>query len=466
MQTDHAAPLDAVEATRSAHPAPTAHPTFGAAFLTWLKIGLISFGGPAGQIALMHRIVVDEKRWIDEPRFLHALNYCMLLPGPEAQQLAVYLGWLLHRTAGGLAAGILFVLPGALVMLALSILYVLYNELPLVDGVFWGIKAAVLAIVVEAILRIGRRALRNGVMYAIAALAFVGIFFLDVPFPLIVLGAGAFGWIASARWPAAFAGAGGHGVGSAVAATPAGVAAGAAEGSLGGRLRTIALGSLLWFGPTLAFAGWLGWGSSFADIGVFFSKMAVVTFGGAYAVLSYVAQQAVDTYGWLAPGEMLTGLGLAETTPGPLIMVVQFVAFLGAFRAPGPFDPLAAGIIGGLLATWVTFVPCFVWIFLGAPYVERLRGNRRLSAALATITAAVVGVILNLALWFALHVVFARLDETWVGPVRLFVPELATLDPWALVVAAAAMLAMLRLHVGVVPTLLGAAMVGLLLRLL
>jgi chromate transporter len=432
--------------------------------VTWLKIGLVSFGGPAGQIALMHRIVVDEKRWIDEARFLHALNYCMLLPGPEAQQLAVYLGWLLHRTIGGLVAGILFVLPGVIVMIALSILYVRYREVPLIEGLFWGIRAAVLAIVVDAVMRIGRRALRNRLMYAVAALAFVGIFFFAVAFPLIVLAAAALGFFGVHVWPAAFTPP--VGGGSAKTQTPAGIAAtGRAYRNPVLPLATIACGLLLWFGPMLALAAVFGWSSSFVDIGVFFSKMAVVTFGGAYAVLSYVAQQAVETYGWLSPGEMLTGLGLAETTPGPLILVVQFVAFLGAYRAPNGLDALTAGILGGLLATWVTFVPCFLWIFIGAPYVERLRGNRRLSAALAAITAGVVGVVLNLAVWFAMHVIFADVDEMWVGPLRLILPNPATLDPLALAVAAIAMLAMLCLKAGILPTIAGAGAFGIALRL-
>lgn len=440
---------------------PQAAPSFSEAVRTWLKIGLIGFGGPAGQIALMHRIVVDEKKWIDEPRFLHALNYCMLLPGPEAQQLAVYLGWLLHRVKGGLAAGILFVLPGALVMLALSILYVLFARVPLIEGLFWGLKAAVLAVVVEALLRIGRRSLRNTAMLAIALAAFVGIFFFDVPFPLIIFAAALIGYCGASLRPQLFGG-GGH---SPPAVTPAGRAAiSMTRPTMGLLARTLCLGLVLWFGPTLAAMALLGSASAFTDIGVFFSKMAIVTFGGAYAVLSYVAQQAVDTYGWLTAGEMLTGLGLAETTPGPLIMVVQFVAFLGAYRHPGPFDPMTAGILGGLLATWVTFAPCFLWIFLGAPFVERLREQRRLAAALAAITAAVVGVILNLALWFALHVLFARVDEQWFGPARLFVPDLASLDPWALLIAAAAMVAMLRLKLGMLPTLALSAFAGMALR--
>jgi chromate transporter len=446
--------------------APPATPSFGEAVRTWLKIGLIGFGGPAGQIALMHRIVVDEKKWIDEPRFLHALNYCMLLPGPEAQQLAVYLGWLLHRVKGGLAAGVLFVLPGALVMLALSVLYVLFARVPVIEGLFWGLKAAVLAVVVEAVLRIGRRSLRNTAMLAVAAAAFVGIFFFDVPFPVIIVAAGLIGYFGAGFRPDLF-GANGGGHPAPLAATPAASAAiSTARPSLGRLARTLALGLAVWFGPILAAIALLGPQSAFTDIGVFFSKMAVVTFGGAYAVLSYVAQQAVDSYGWLTAGEMLTGLGLAETTPGPLIMVVQFVAFLGAYRHPEPFDPMTAGILGGLLATWVTFAPCFLWIFMGAPFVERLREQRRLSASLAAITAAVVGVILNLAIWFALHVLFANVREQWAGPVRVFVPDLNSLDPWALLIAAGAMVAMLRLKFGMLPTLALSALAGMALRAL
>ncbi|MBK8174149.1 MAG: chromate efflux transporter [Rhodospirillales bacterium] len=441
-----------------------APPSLGQALRTWAKIGLISFGGPAGQIALMHRIVVDDRHWVDEPRFLHALNFCMLLPGPEAQQLAVYLGWLMHGTSGGLAAGILFVLPGALVMLALSMLYVLSADLPAISGVFWGIKAAVLAIVVEAILRIGRRALRNPALYTLAGAAFAALFFFSAPFPVIILAAGMIGAMGVRRWPAAFAPpGGGDGDGNSRTAKTIPTPSPHARRS-SSRWVTAGLGAVLWFGPTAAIALALGSSSAFTDIGIFFSKMAVVTFGGAYAVLTYVAQQAVATYHWLAPGEMLTGLGLAETTPGPLIMVVQFVAFLGAYRAPGGLEPMTAGILGAMLATWVTFVPCFLWIFLGAPYIERLRGNRRLTAALTAITAAVVGVILNLALWFALHVLFTQLDDWHAGPLRLLVPDFASLDPRALALTVAAMIAMLRFKIGVLPILAAAAMIGILLR--
>jgi chromate transporter len=420
-------------------------PSFGEAVVVWLKIGLIGFGGPAGQIALMHRIVVDERRWIDEARFLHALNFCMLLPGPEAQQLAVYLGWMLHRTWGGLVAGILFVLPGALVMMALSIVYVVYREVPLVSGLLFGIKAAVLAIVIEATLRIGRKALKTRLQVAVAVAAFVAIFFLDAPFPVIVLAAAVLGYAL---------GGGGTDV------APAAAEAKASAFRPSSLVATIVVGGVLWFAPTLAFALTLGPADTFTQIGLFFSKMAVVTFGGAYAVLSYVAQQAVETYGWLTPADMLAGLGLAETTPGPLILVLQFVAFLGAYADPGPFSPLTAAIIGGVLATWVTFVPCFIWIFAGAPYVERLRGVRRLSAALATITAAVVGVVLNLAIWFGIHVLFARVDEVAVGPIRLFVPELATIDPAACLLALGSLVAMLGFKVGMLPTVAGCAVLG------
>lgn len=447
-------------------PVPAAAPSFPAALLVWLKLGLIGFGGPAGQIALMHRIVVDDKRWVDEPRFLHALNYCMLLPGPEAQQLAVYLGWLLHRTRGGLAAGILFVLPGALVMLALSILYVRYAALPLVEGLFWGLKAAVLAVVVEAVLRLGRRALHRRAGPAIAGAAFVGICFLGVPFPLIIAAAAVVGLLGARLRPGLFTGENTGEGGSPAPATPAGVTAvGTTAVSAPRWLGALAIGLALWWAPTLA-AATLGGSPAFTDIGVFFSKMAVITFGGAYAVLSYMAQQAVDHYGWLSPGEMLTGLGLAETTPGPLIMVVQFVAFLGAYRHPGPLDPMTAGVLGGLLATWVTFAPCFLWIFLGAPFIERLRHRQGLNAALASISAAVVGVIVNLAAWFALHVLFTGISERRFGPLRFIVPDPSTLDPWALLVAGAALLAMLRFKVGMLPTLAAAALAGMALRLI
>jgi len=435
--------------------------SFGEAFRVWLKIGLLSFGGPAGQIALMHRVLVDERKWIGEARFLHALNYCMVLPGPEAQQLATYIGWMLHRTAGGLAAGLLFVIPGAVVILALSAIYAGFQQLPLVQAVFFGIKAAVLAVVIEALLRIARRALKNSWMYALAALAFVGIFFLDVPFPIIVVAAGVVGYLGG-RWrPDRF-----------VVVKPHGGAKGeaprAAERALDARppvtatatAATALLWLAVWLAPVVALWIALGWSNPFTEIGKFFSAMAVVTFGGAYAVLAYVAQEAVATYGWLTAGEMLDGLGLAETTPGPLILVLEFVGYLAGFRRPLGLDPYLAGTLGALLTVWVTFAPSFLWIFAGAPYVERTRGMQGFSAALSGITAAVVGVVLNLTVWFALNVLFARVDTLRWNGIRLYVPDPASLDWAALVLAAAAIVAMLRFKIAMIVTLAAAAGVG------
>lgn len=439
--------------------------SLGEAVRVWARIAALSFGGPAGQIAMMHRILVDEKRWIGEERFLHALNYCMLLPGPEAQQLAVYIGWLMHRTLGGLIAGILFVLPGVVAIMALSWVYALLGNVGLVQGLFFGLKAAVLAIVLEAVVRVGRRALRNRVMLGLSAAAFLAIFAFDVPFPLIVLGAGLIGFAGGRMGHWAFVNGGGHGkAGGTILAdadsllgegTPA-----HARPPLGWSLTVGAVCLTLWFGPMLALLLALGPANVFSEIAVFFSKMAVVTFGGAYAVLAYVAQRAVETYGWLQPGEMLDGLGMAETTPGPLIMVVQFVGFMGAFREPGGLSPLLAGTLGGLLTTWVTFVPCFLWIFLGAPFVEALRGNRALVGALSAITAAVVGVILNLAVWFALHTLFGQLAPVRVAGATLEVPVLSSLNLPSLILTVGAVLAVFRFKVGVVPTLAACALAG------
>ncbi len=435
------------------------------ALRTWATIGLLGFGGPAGQIALMHRMLVEEKRWISEARFLHALNYCMLLPGPEAQQLATYVGWLLHRTAGGLAAGTLFVLPGALVVLVLSILYARFQTLPLVAALFFGLKPAVLALVVEAVLRIGRRALRTRFLLALAALAFLAIFFLEVPFPAIVVGAAALGFAVS-RWrPAWLEAPLPHAAGAHAADTVLDDAAPHTRPSRARALRTLALWGSLWLLPVAGLLAWLGAGSVYARIALFFSQAAVVTFGGAYAVLAYLAQEAVATYGWLAPGEMLDGLALAETTPGPLILVTQFVGFLAAYRNAGGLDPLLAGVLGAALTSWVTFVPCFLWIFLGAPYVEALRGNWALAGALSAITASVVGVVLNLALWFALHVGFAVVTPRRFGALLLQVPELASVNVLPLAIAAAALVAMLRFRVGMLPTLAASAALGALARL-
>ncbi|MBZ9976061.1 chromate efflux transporter [Mesorhizobium sp. BR-1-1-10] len=440
-------------------------PSFREATKLWAKIGLLSFGGPAGQIALMHKELVEDRRWIGEQRFLHALNYCMLLPGPEAQQLAIYIGWLLHRTIGGLVAGVLFVVPGALVMLTLSILYALYGDVPLVAALFFGVKAAVLAVVVEAVIRIGRRALKNRLMVAIALCAFLGIYVLAIPFPLIVLIAGSVGWVGNRVAPALFSGAA-HGKNDAPDIRGA-VDLMFERGELAHTRptrwhapRTIAIWLPIWLGPVLLLWALTGTNSVWAQIGGFFSLMAVVTFGGAYAVLAYVAQAAVQSFGWLAPGEMVDGLGLAETTPGPLILVLQFVGFIAAFRHAGSLDPLLGGSLGALLTLWVTFTPCFFWIFLGAPYIEALRGNKALSAALGAITAAVVGVVMNLALWFALHVVFREVRMTGLG---MNVPVLSSIDWRAALLSVAAMVAILKLKTGVLPTLAGCAVAGVLL---
>jgi chromate transporter len=438
---------------------------FGEAMRVWARIAALSFGGPAGQIAVMHRILVDEKKWIGEERFLHALNYCMLLPGPEAQQLAAYIGWLLHKTKGGLVAGALFVLPGFLAILGLSYLYVLLGHAPLIEGLFFGLKAAVLAVVVQAVVRVGSRALKNNVMRGIAAAAFVAIFFLHVPFPLIVLTAALAGYIGGRRGLAAFKGGGGHGStgGNVVHDRDTALGEGLpdhARPNLAWSLKISGALLFLWLAPVILLLALLGPDDVFTRIATFFSQMAVVTFGGAYAVLAYVAQEAVNTYGWLRPGEMLDGLGLAETTPGPLIMVVQFVGFLAAFRDATGLPPLVAATLGAILTTWVTFLPCFLWIFAGAPFVERLRGNRALSAALTAITAAVVGVILNLALWFAIHTLFGEVREVRIAGAVFETPVLASLKLPALLLAAGAAIAVFRFKVGMIPALFACASLG------
>lgn len=438
---------------------------FGEAMRVWARIAALSFGGPAGQIAVMHRILVDEKKWIGEERFLHALNYCMLLPGPEAQQLAAYIGWLLHKTKGGLVAGTLFVLPGFLAILGLSYLYVLLGHAPLIEGLFFGLKAAVLAVVVQAVVRVGSRALKNNVMRGIAAAAFVAIFFLHVPFPLIVLTAALAGYIGGRRGLAAFKGGGGHGStgGNVVHDRDTALGEGLpdhARPNLAWSLKISGALLFLWLAPVILLLALLGPDDVFTRIATFFSQMAVVTFGGAYAVLAYVAQEAVNTYGWLRPGEMLDGLGLAETTPGPLIMVVQFVGFLAAFRDATGLPPLVAATLGAILTTWVTFLPCFLWIFAGAPFVERLRGNRALSAALTAITAAVVGVILNLALWFAIHTLFGEVREVRIAGTVFETPVLASLNLPALLLAAGAAIAVFRFKVGMIPALFACAGLG------
>ncbi len=445
--------------------------SFGEALRVWARVAALSFGGPAGQIAVMHRIVVDEKRWIGESRFLHALNYCMLLPGPEAQQLAVYIGWLMHRTWGGLAAGLLFILPGFLSILALSYVYVIFGDAGVVEGLFVGLKAAVLAVVVQAVFRIGSRALVNPAMIAIAAGAFIAIFAFKVPFPLIILVAAIVGYAGSRSGSRLFRTASGHAAAHGAVlqdrdsllgeGTPA-----HARPDLLWSLKISAVLLGLWLGPVALIAVFAGGGNVFTEIGIFFSKMAVVTFGGAYAALAYVAQEAVQHYGWLRPGEMLDGLGMAETTPGPLIMVLQFVGFLGAYRDPGSLDPMVAATFAAILTTWVTFVPCFLWIFLGAPFIEKLRGNAALSGALSAITAAVVGVILNLAVWFAIHTLFGRVTVLAAGPFHIELPVLATIVLPSALLAAAAAFALFRLKASVLLTLGLAALAGIGWRLL
>jgi chromate transporter len=434
---------------------PPAHPTFGEALRVWLRIGLLSFGGPAGQIALMHRELVEKRRWISESRFLHALNYCMLLPGPEAQQLATYVGWLLHGWRGGVVAGVLFVLPGFFVILALASLYALHQNASWAVAIFFGLKAAVLAIVLEAVWRVGRRALKTGFAVALAAGAFVALFALDAPFPLVVVAAGALGFILPHLIASSAHGAAGAGQDVFLASDAA-----RAAPTFARAVQTIALWGGIWLAPFLLILALGARQSVYGDIAVFFSKMAVVTFGGAYAVLAYVAQQAVESLGWLAPGEMLDGLALAETTPGPLILVLTFVGFLAAFRLAPGLDPMLAGALGATLATWVTFAPCFLWIFLGAPYVERLRADRKLAGALGAITAAVVGVILNLAIWFALHVLFRDVGAWRAGPLSIPAPDLATANLPAFALSAVAALALFRFKLSVPMTLALCAALG------
>ncbi len=433
--------------------APARHPTFAEAFRFWLKLGFISFGGPAGQIAIMHAELVEKKKWISEARFLHALNYCMLLPGPEAQQLATYVGWLLHRTWGGILAGALFVLPSALMLWGLTWIYAAHGDVRWIAAVFDGLKPAVLAIVVVAVLRIGGKALKNEVMWTIAALAFVGIFFFKLPFPIIILAAGVIGFIGEKFWQAKFIvlkNHGGKGESRAViddnAATPA-----HAKPTLARALKIIGVCGALWWLPVVAVGLWMGTDHALFKQGIFFSKAALVTFGGAYAVLPYVSQQAVVNFQWVTAPQMLDGLGLAETTPGPLIMVLQFVGFLGGWKFHAPLSPLTSATLGAFITTWTTFLPCFLWIFLGAPYIEHLRGNKKLTAALSTITAAVVGVVLNLAVWFGLHVLFpAGQPVNWFG----------------IVVGTISLAGMVRWKWGIIPVVIGAGVLGLIYKLI
>ncbi len=433
---------------------------WGEAFWTWCRVAALSFGGPTGQIAVMHRILVEEKKWISEHRFLHALNYCMLLPGPEAQQLATYIGWLLHGTRGGLMAGLLFILPGFVTILVLSIVYAEFGQTAFITAIFFGLKPAVTTIVVEAVIRIGRRVLKNGVMVALAAAAFIGIFFFELPFPLIVLAAGVIGLVGGWRWPEWFHVIKGHAAGHDDDHRPADAAAPLRQQTTIARTLLVAAAWLaIWFVPILALAIAFGPDSIFVTQGRFFSQAAVVTFGGAYAVLPYISQQAVEHYRWLKPTEMLDGLGMAETTPGPLIIVVQFVGFMAAYRHPEGLSPMAAGVLGSVVTVWATFAPCFLYIFVGAPYIERLRANRSLSCALSAITAAVVGVVLNLAVWFAIHVLFSRPGETHFAPLHLrwYQPDWSSLSWPSVAIAAVAAFVLFRTKGGM----FGALAVGL-----
>ncbi len=429
------------------------HPSFAEALRFWVKLGFISFGGPAGQIALMQTELVDRKKWISQSRFLHALNYCMLLPGPEAQQLAIYIGWLLHKTWGGIVAGAFFVIPSIFVLWGLSYIYMAFGNIPWIAAIFYGLKPAVTAIVLAAVIRIGRKALRNEVMWSVAAIAFVGIYFFKVPFPLIVLGAGIIGLVGGLFWPAKFNVAAKHAkTGDEEAVL--GDEQGSAEHTKPSWSRAVKVTLIcltLWLTPTVIAGFAKGWNSTLFSEGVFFSKAAVVTFGGAYAVLPYVAQEAMNHYGWLKPGQMMDGLGLAETTPGPLIMVVQFVGFVGAWQNPDGQPPVIAATLGALITTWATFAPCFLWIFLGGPHIEQLRGNKKLTSALSTITAAIVGVILNLAVWFALHVFF---------------PQSGKVDWFAIAISAVALFGMLRWKWSVIAVVVASGALGLAYRML
>jgi chromate transporter len=436
--------------------------SFAEAFKVWLRIALLSFGGPAGQIAVMHRIVVEERRWISEARFLHALNYCHLLPGPEAQQLAIYIGWLMHKTRGGLVAGVLFVVPGVIALMALSWIYVIWGNVSIVAGLFFGLKAAVLAVVIEAVLRVGRRALKSQLAFVIAGLAFVALFFFAVPFPLVVIAAAFIGFSAD-RFGYAMGGHAAHGkrdddlLGEDIPdhARPSSARA----------VKVVAIWLPLWLGPVALLFLSVGGDNIFTRLSVFFSEVAAFSFGGAYAVLAYVAQEAVETYHWLRPDEMLTGLGMAETTPGPLIMVVQYVGFLAGYRTPGAMPPLMLATLAGLLVTWVTFTPCFLWVFLGAPYVEALRGVRALGAALSAVTAAVVGVILNLAVWFGVHVMFRETVPSRGFGLNLSLPVLPSIDIFATVLAIAAAVAIFCFKVGIIQALLACSVAGVVLQL-
>ncbi|PYK77441.1 MAG: chromate transporter [Verrucomicrobia bacterium] len=425
-----------------------AAPSFAEAFKFWLKLGFISFGGPTGQIAIMQTELVEKKKWVSQSRFLHALNFCMLLPGPEAQQLAIYIGWLLHKTWGGIVAGAFFVIPSIFILWGLSFIYAAFGNIPWIAAIFYGLKPAVTAIVLTAVIRIGRKALKNEVMWTLAALAFIAIYFFKIPFPAIILSAGMIGFAGGLLWKSKFENASKENPTSEASVisdeqeSPA-----HARPNLSRAFWVSIVWLTLWLAPTLLIGALRGWDSTLFKEGLFFSKAAVVTFGGAYAVLPYVTQQALFHYGWLKPGQMLDGLGLAETTPGPLIMVLQFVGFMGAWQHPEGLPPLLAATIGALVTTWATFTPCFLWIFLGGPYIEQLRGNSRLTSTLSAITAAIVGVVLNLAVWFALHVFF---------------PATGTIDWFAIILCIAAFVAIARYKIDIVAVIIGAGLFGLL----
>ncbi|MDQ3646963.1 MAG: chromate efflux transporter [Actinomycetota bacterium] len=432
----------------------------------WLRLGFINFGGPAGQIAIMHDELVDKKRWISNDRFLHALNFCMLLPGPEAQQLAIYIGWLLNGTRGGIVAGLLFVLPAFFLMMGLTWTYAVHGDVSWVAAVFYGLRAAVVAIVLAAVIRVGSRALKNPLLWAIAGAAFVAIFFGKVPFPLVIAVAGVIGLIGVRVRPALFPGAVAHGAGD-DADVP--IADHHEVMSSGDRLRplkTLVIGLAVWWVPLLLVILWRGSNDTLSKEAWFFSQAAMVTFGGAYAVLSYINQAAVQTFGWLDPGQMVTGLGLAESTPGPLIMVTQFVGFLGAYRFPGDLDPVLAGVIGACVTVWATFAPCFVWIFVGAPYVERLRGNRALRASLSAVTAAVVGVILNLAITFGMAVLFSDVSPGSFMGLTFPAPSILSLDLFAAALASVAFVGLWRYRWNVLWVVGASAVAGLAYRML
>ena len=424
---------------------------FREALAIWIKISLLSFGGPAGQIALMHRLIVEDKKWISNERFLHALNFCMLLPGPEAQQLTIYLGWLMHRVWGGIVAGVLFILPGAVTVLILSILYAGFQDVMIIEALFFGIKAAVLAVVIQALIKITSKVLQNIRLMIVASIAFLAVFLFNIPFPMVIILAGLAGWVIARN-------------DAQETDTSAPIKSGQAPPSAARSMKVLMVCGGIWLLPVMALLWVLGPAHVFAQEAIFFSQMAMVTFGGAYAVLAYMAQQAVGHYGWLNAGEILDGLGMAETTPGPLIMVVQFVGFMGAYRNPGMLDPFLAGTLGAVVTTWVTFAPCFLWIFLGAPYIERLRGNRHLSAALKGITAAVVGVMLNLALWFGMRVVFhdmTVLEWDIAGmPINLSLPVWTSIDIATAMIASTALIAMTVLKIGMIKTLIASALMG------